>query len=146
VNAEIYFPRNGKAFGRTSEKSFEDTIKKLNGMNVNIIYKTEINLTEESIREALKVTETGDDKIGLIFIADALTADDEQQAKALFESFGVIGKIRRIQGECIDPMTETEESIAEKEKKAKKSEKRQRTKAACRRHGRDRYQRRTCRY
>ena len=123
MNAEIYFPRNGKAFGRTSEKSFEDTIKKLNSMNVNIIYKTEINLTEESIREALKVTETGDDKIGLIFIADALTADDEQQAKALFESFGVIGKIRRTQGECIDPMTETEESIAEKEKKAKKAKK-----------------------
>ena len=69
MNAEIYFPRRGKAFGTTSEKSFESTVKKLNGMNVNVIYKTEINLTRESIVEALKVSDSGDDKIGLIFKA-----------------------------------------------------------------------------
>ena len=32
MNAEIYFPRNGKAFGQTSEKSFDTTVKKLGGM------------------------------------------------------------------------------------------------------------------
>ena len=57
MNAEIYFPRNGKAFGQTSEKSFEATIKKLGSVNVNIIYKTEINLTEDSIKEALRVSD-----------------------------------------------------------------------------------------
>ena len=49
MNAEIYFPREGRAFGQTAEKNFDETVKKLNDINVNIIYKTEVNLTEKSI-------------------------------------------------------------------------------------------------
>ena len=127
MNAEIYFPRNGKAFGQTAEKSFEDTIKKLNGINVNIIYKTEINLTEESIVEALKVSDSGDEKIGLIFVADALTKDSAKQAQELFESIGVIGKVKRVESECLDPMQENESAdVGEKAAKPKKAKKNRR--------------------
>ena len=111
MNAEIYFPRNGMAFGQTSEKSFEETIKKLSNSNVNIIYKTEINLTEDSIVEALKVTESGDDKIGLVFIADVLESDNAQKAKKFFEDIGVTGKVRRIEAECIDPLLEDADGV-----------------------------------
>ena len=97
MNAEIYFPRNGKAFGQTSERSFEVTIKKLTAENVNIIYKTEINLTEDSIKEALRVSDSGEEKIGMIFIADALSEDDPDKAKEFFESIGVIGKVNKLE-------------------------------------------------
>ena len=66
MNAEIYFPRNGKAFGQTADKGFEDTITKLNSIQVNIIYKTEINLTGESMAEALRVTDSGEDKMRIL--------------------------------------------------------------------------------
>ena len=126
MNAEIYFPREGKAFGQTSEKSFDDTVKKLNDMNVNIIYKTEVNLTEKSIAEALKVSESGDEKIGLIMIADVLSEDSEEKAKQFFESIGILGKIRRIQADFIDPTDTESENTAlpqtkSKNKKQKKS-------------------------
>ncbi len=130
MNAEIYFPRNGKAFGQTSEKSFEDTVKKLNSMNVNIIYKTEVNLTADSIVEALKVSESGEEKIGIIFIADVLTEDDPEKAKSFFESIGILSKVRRIESECKNPEAQekTEDHSAGKDaeknkKKAKKAKK-----------------------
>lgn len=97
MNAEIYFPREGKSFGQTSEKNFEKTIKKLNDIDVNIIYKTEINLTEKSLLEALKVTDSGNEKIAMVFIADALSDDNAEKAKEFFSSIGVIGKIKRIE-------------------------------------------------
>lgn len=129
MNAEIYFPRNGRAFGQTSEKSFEDTIKKLAKSNVHIIYKTEINLTEDSIVEALKVTESGEEKIGLIFIADALESDSMQKAKKFFEDVGIVGKVKRIEATCKDPMDEYSDSSKEpsesENKKKKKKNKRQ---------------------
>ena len=103
MNAEIYFPREGKAFGQTSEKNFDETIRKLNDINVNIIYKTEINLNEKSISEALKVSESGDEKIGLILIADVLSEDSSEKAKEFFESIGILGKIQRIEAAYLDP-------------------------------------------
>ena len=128
MNAEIYFPRNGKAFGQTADKSFEETIKKLNGINVNIIYKTEINLTEESMMEALKVSDSGDEKIGLIFVADAMMKDSSQQAQEFFENIGVIGKVKRVESACFDPMQEQGSTdVAEKSSKTKKKKKKERT-------------------
>ncbi len=106
MNAEIYFPREGKAFGQTSETGFEKTVQKLNDINFHIIYKTEINLTEKSITEALKVSESGDEKIGMIMIADALSRDSEDNAREFFESIGVLGKIRRIEAPSVDPENE----------------------------------------
>ena len=103
MNAEIYFPREGKSFGQTSEKNFDETIRKLNDINVNIIYKTEINLNEKSISEALKVSESGDEKIGLILIADVLSEDSSEKAKEFFESIGILGKIQRIEAAYLDP-------------------------------------------
>ena len=125
MNAEIYFPRNGKAFGQTSEKSFENTIKKLGDINVNIIYKTEVNLTEQSISEALSVSNSGDEKIGIIFIADALSEDSTEKAKEILESVGIIGKIKRYEAECKNPeeTEQTAENPSEKKKKKKKRNK-----------------------
>ena len=125
MNAEIYFPRNGKAFGQTSEKSFETAIKKLTSVNVNIIYKTEINLTEESISEALKVSDSGEEKIGMIFVADALTEDDPEKAREFFEGIGILSKVKRLESEWHDPMVENDPSDPDaggkKRKKRKKN-------------------------
>ena len=123
MNAEIYFPRNGKAFGQTADKSFEETIKKLNGINVNIIYKTEINLTGESIAEALKVSDSGEEKIGIIFIADAMPYDSAQRAQEFFESIGIISKVKRVEAECIDPVQEDLQAMAAAAEKSKKKKK-----------------------
>ena len=135
MNAEIYFPRNGKAFGQTSERSFEVTIKKLTAENVNIIYKTEINLTEDSIKEALRVSDSGEEKIGMIFIADALSEDDPDKAKEFFESIGVIGKVNKLESEWFDPIEETaqepdyeDEEEDEEEKPSKKQKKKKKGK------------------
>ena len=128
MNAEIYFPRNGKAFGQTSETSFETTIKKLNEINVNIIYKTEINLTEDSITEALKVSDSGDERIGMIFIADALSEDNPEKAKEFFENIGIIGKIRRIEADCIDPENIAASSPSPAENNGKKNKKKKKKK------------------
>ena len=110
MNAEIYFPREGKSFGQTAEKSFEDTVRKLNEINVNIIYKTEVNLTEKSISEALRVSESGDENIGLIMIADVLSEDSPERAKEFFEKMGILGKIQRIEAEYLDPSGDGSES------------------------------------
>ncbi len=123
MNAEIYFPRNGKAFGQTSDKSFEATIKKLNGINVNIIYKTEINLTEESINEALRVSESGDERIGIIFIADALSKDSTREAEQFFENAGIISKVKRIESPWRDPDKEDHDSESDQDGKKKKKKK-----------------------
>ncbi|MBQ9462008.1 MAG: class B sortase, partial [Clostridia bacterium] len=123
MNAEIYFPRNGKAFGQTSERSFETTIKKLTSVNVNIIYKTEINLTEESISEALRVSDSGDEKIGMIFVADALTEDDPQKVKDFFESIGILGKVKRLESDWHDPLDENEPGSHDGSSRKKKKKK-----------------------
>ena len=126
MNAEIYFPREGRSFGQTSENGFDETVKKLNDINVNIIYKTEVNLNQKSISEALKVSESGDEKIGLIMIADVLSEDSSEKAKEFFESIGILGKIQRIEAEYKDPDdTDTEKQNSSKSpaKKNKKSRK-----------------------
>ncbi len=126
MNAEIYFPREGKSFGQTAEKSFEDTVRKLNEINVNIIYKTEVNLTEKSISEALRVSESGDENIGLIMIADVLSEDSPERAKEFFEKMGILGKIQRIEAEYLDPSgdgSESDNSVKQSGKKKKKSRK-----------------------
>ena len=123
MNAEIYFPRNGKAFGQTSEKSFDTTVKKLGGINVNIIYKTEISLTEESINEALKVSASGDEKIGLIFIADALSKDSSAEAEEFFENAGIISKVKRIEAPWRDPLSDEGAHSAGTAKQGKKKKK-----------------------
>ena len=126
MNAEIYFPREGKSFGRTAEKSFDETVRKLNEINVNIIYKTEVNLTEKSIAEALKVSESGDENIGLIMIADVLSEDSAEKAKEFFEKMGILGKIQRIEAEYLDPLTdgsENENSVKQSAGKKKRSKK-----------------------
>ena len=124
MNAEIYFPREGRSFGQTSEKNFDETIRKLNELNVNIIYKTEVNLNEKSISEALKVSESGDEKIGLIMIADVLSEDSSEKAKQFFESMGILGKIQRIEAPYLDPEddgTKNDGSSGQSDKKNRKS-------------------------
>ena len=123
MNAEIYFPREGRAFGQTAEKNFDETVKKLNDINVNIIYKTEVNLTEKSISEALKVSESGDEKIGLILIADVLSEDSPEKAKEFFESIGILGKVQRIEAEFIDPDDPDFDNGTNKQQSNKKTKK-----------------------
>lgn len=103
MNAEIYFPREGTSFGQTSDKNFDDVIKKLNEMDVNIIYKTEVNLNKKSISDALAVTESGDERIGMIFIADAIDEDSPEKAKEFLDGMGIVGKIKRTEAFVIDP-------------------------------------------
>lgn len=110
MNAEIYFPREGKSFAQTSEKSFENTIKKLNEIDVNIIYKTEINLNSTSLNDALKVTDSEDEKISLVIIADGIKEDNPDKAKELFESIGIIEKVRHI-----EPMLQAENENTDKD-------------------------------
>ena len=126
MNAEIYFPREGKSFGQTAEKNFDETIRKLNEINVNIIYKTEVNLNEKSISEALKVSESGDEKIGLIMIADVLSEDSADKAKEFFEGIGILGKIQRIEAEYREPAddgSKNENAVRQSEKKKKSRKK-----------------------
>ena len=50
MNTELYFPREGKSFAQTSEKAFEKTVKELSEIDVSILFKTEVNLSRESIQ------------------------------------------------------------------------------------------------
>lgn len=123
MNAEIYFPRNGRSFDQTTSKRFDSTIKKLSDINLNIIYKTEIDLTENSISEALSVSESGDEKIGIIFIADAITEDSEEKAREIFDNFGMIDNIKRYEIKCKDLEGDPSADDEDKNKKKKKKKK-----------------------
>ena len=123
MNAEIYFPREGKSFGCTSEKGFEEAVKGLNDIDVNIIYKTEINLTEKSLSEALKVTDSGNDKINMVLIADTLSDDSPEKAKEFFSSIGIVGKVKRIDAVYKETVQKDSDNSAEKEYPDKKSRK-----------------------
>lgn len=103
MNVEIYFPREGTSFAQTSDKSFENTVKKLGNIDVNIIYKTEVNLNSDSIGDALKVTDSGEDKIEMIVIADALKETTSEKAKEFFENLGIIGKVRNFELDIVSP-------------------------------------------
>lgn len=95
---ELYFPRDGKSFSKTTDKDFEGTVKQLSELDINIIYKTEVNLTKESISQALKETSSGEDLIDLIMIADAVKEDDIEKARALLEELGISGgKVKRLE-------------------------------------------------
>lgn len=95
MNTELYFPRSGKSFSRTSERSFEETVKQLGEADINIFYKTEINLTKSGVAEALKESTGGSEKIDLIFIADAFKKDDPEEIAHLLEELGLKGKASR---------------------------------------------------
>lgn len=117
MNAEIYFPREGKSFAQTSSKAFENAIKNLNDIDVNIIYKTEVNLNEKSLTDALKVTDSGDEKIGLIIIADGIKEDSQEKAEGFFAGIGVIEKVKRIEPVSLSE----EENSADKNNVSKNS-------------------------
>lgn len=123
MNSEIYFPREGKSFGCTAEKGFEETVKSLNNIDVNIIYKTEINLTEKSLLEALKVTDSGNDKINMVLIADTLSDDSPEKAREFFDSIGIVGKVKRIEAVYREFSQEDNDNSPNKEYPDKKSRK-----------------------
>lgn len=102
MNSELYFPRNGKSFAKTSEMDFEDTVKLLGDVDINIIYKTEINLTQESFTDALEESSAGDEKIHLIVVADAFRKHDQEKAIEGFRELGVEGKIKKIEAPVLD--------------------------------------------
>ena len=102
MNSELYFPRNGKSFSRTSELDFEDTVKLLGEIDINIIYKTEISLTKESLTDALEESSGGSDKIHLIAVADAFSEPDENKVGAFLNDLGIEGKIKKIEAPVID--------------------------------------------
>ena len=123
MNAEIYFPREGKSFGCTSEKGFEETVKGLSNIDVSIIYKTEINLTEKSLSEALKVTDSGNDKINMVIIADTLSDDSPEKAKEFFNSIGIVGKVKRIDAVLKEIPEEDDDKLSDGEYPDKKARK-----------------------
>lgn len=103
MNTELYFPRGGKAFTESSRKEFDDAVKLLGESDVNIIFKTEINLTKESVSEALDETLSGDDKIDFVITADALKSSDSAEAEKLLKEIGLTGKLRVITAPLVDP-------------------------------------------
>ena len=110
MNTELYFPREGTSFPKTTEKEFDSKVRQLSEMDINIVYKTEIDLTKESFREALKETTSGDEKIELVMIADALDSDSQDRAQELLDELDISGKLKKI-------------SIADEEKKKEGSRK-----------------------
>lgn len=122
MKAEIYFPREGSSFAKTLENEFEDTLKKLSEVDVNIIYKTEINLKSQSILEALKVTDSGNENISLVVVADGVKEDNIDKTKEFFESIGIIEKVKRVEFSLTAAETEKEiKNAAIKSKEAKKA-------------------------
>lgn len=101
MNAELYLPKEGKAFAKTSDNAFEENVKLLSDLDVNIIYKTEINMTKSSIEEALRETKSGEDKIDLVIIADALKSNSKDDALKLFEELGINEKIKTIEANIV---------------------------------------------
>ncbi len=101
MNAELYLPKDGKAIDKTSDNDFEGTVKLLSDMDVNIIYKTEVSMTRASITEALRETKSGEDKIDLVMIADAINSDNKDDAVKLFEELGIDQKIKTIEARVI---------------------------------------------
>ncbi len=102
MNSELYFPRNGKSFSKTSEMDFEDTVKLLGDIDINIIYKTEISLTKESFTDALEESSGGSEKIHLIVVADAFSDPDPDKVHRLLSDLGVEGKIKKIMAPVAD--------------------------------------------
>ena len=96
MNTELYFPREGRAYTLLTDSDFEETVRELGELDINIAYKTEVNLNQNSIQEALKETAESEDKIDIVFIADALYTENDDDAKKLFEDLGIKGKISRI--------------------------------------------------
>ena len=90
---------------------------------MNILYKTEIDLTEHSISEALSVSESGDEKINSIFIADAINEDSEEKAREIFDNFGMVDNVKRYEIKCKDPEEDPFADDNGKKKKKKKKAK-----------------------
>lgn len=97
MNSELYFPRNGKSFSKTSEVDFEDTVKLLGDIDINVIFKTEINLTKESINDALEESSSGNDKIHLVVVADSFSDPDQEKVQDIIENLGIESKIKKIE-------------------------------------------------
>lgn len=96
MNTELYFPREGTSFPKTAEKEFDSRVRQLSDMDISIVYKTEVDLTKPSIREALKETTSGDEKIELVMIADALESDSQERAQELLDELEITGKLKKI--------------------------------------------------
>lgn len=121
MNTELYFPREGKSFAQTSEKAFEKTVKELSEIDVSILFKTEVNLSRESIQQALKETTTGSEKIDLIFIADALKSSDKKEANEIAASLGIEGKLTPFEASLKKSEETKKEAKKEEEKKSASS-------------------------
>ncbi len=124
MNAEIYFPREGTSFAQTTEDEFDNTIKKLNSIGFNVMYKTEINMNKASVEEAFKVTDSGSDNISFVVISDAVEEDDADKAAELLKNIGITEKAKRISFSSAKYDTvenaennKTGDKTAEKEKK-----------------------------
>ncbi len=118
MNAELYLPKDGKVFAKTSDDAFEESVKLLSDIDINIIYKTEINMTKASVTEALRETKSGEDKIDLVIIADALNSDSSEDAAKLFEKLGINEKIKTIEARTVsskDDISKNKKNIAKEQ-------------------------------
>lgn len=97
MNTELYFPREGRSFSLTTEKAFEKTVKKLSDTDITILFKTEVNLTKESITQAVNETTKGSEQIDLIVIADAVDTKDKDAAQASAANFGIDAKLKPLE-------------------------------------------------
>lgn len=97
MNAEIYLLRGGNASSACGTEDFNRQMKVLAEHNVCVLYKTAVDNSESSLKEALKLSLTDDEGIDVVVVADAIEKSTRQNAEDFFAIFGVKKKdVRRI--------------------------------------------------
>ncbi|MFR3009574.1 MAG: hypothetical protein ACLTLZ_06630, partial [Pseudoruminococcus massiliensis] len=97
MNAEIYLLRGGNASSACGTEDFNRQMKVLAEHNVCVLYKTAVDNSESSLKEALKLSLTDDEGIDVVIVADAIEESTRQNAEDFFAVFGVKKKdVRRI--------------------------------------------------
>ena len=97
MNAEIYLLRGGNASSACGTEDFNRQMKVLAEHNVCVLYKTAVDNSESSLKEALKLSLTDDEGIDVVIVADAIEESTRQNAEDFFAVFGVKKKdVRKI--------------------------------------------------
>lgn len=131
MNAEIYLLRGGNASSACGTEDFNRQMKVLAENNVCVLYKTAVDNSESSLKEALKLSLSDDEGIDMVVVADAIEESTRQNAEDFFAVFGVKKKdVRKIPVEFnistpetksndkeIEISSHSEKNISEAEKK-----------------------------
>lgn len=124
MNAEIYLIRGGSAASECGTDDFNKQMKSLSEHNICVLYKTAVDNSEQSMKQALEMSLNDEEGIDLIVVADALKESNKENAEEFFAGFQIKkDNIRELTVE-IGGDTETyDESDSEKSPKIKGTEK-----------------------